>query len=182
MGEVGCYSMKSNNRNTDATILAEVEKLLNSEKDRRLYERYLTIYHHLMGLTNREIASWIRRNVNTIGSYVNAFKKKGLEGLNLQHSPGRPTQLTKEQEQQLIDVISTQTPEEVGLLAQMNWNGTIVRKWIDQEFGISYSARGVLDLLHRLGFSHTRPTYTLTKADEKKQAEFKVTFNVLKKN
>ena len=41
--------------------------------------------------------------------------------------------------------------------------------------GISYSKRGALWLLHSLGFSCTRPTYTLANADPQKQEAFKKT-------
>jgi len=49
------------------------------------------------------------------------------------------------------------------------------------EFGVDYSERGTRDLLYRLNFSFTAPTYTLPKADQKKQAEFKKTFERFKK-
>jgi len=38
----------------------------------------------------------------------------------------------------------------------------------------------MLDALHRLGLSYTRPTYTLAKADPQKQEEFKKDFEFLK--
>ena len=64
----------------------------------------------------------------------------------------------------------------------MNWTSPLVREWILREFGIVYADRGVLKLLHRLGFSHTRPTYTLAKADPAKQEAFRATFQDVKKN
>jgi putative transposase len=36
--------------------------------------------------------------------------------------------------------------------------------------------------MHRLGFSFTRPTYTLEKADLEKQEKFKQDFKDIKKN
>jgi len=39
----------------------------------------------------------------------------------------------------------------------------------------------MIDVLHRLNLSYTRPTYTLAKADPQKQEEFKQEFELLKK-
>ncbi len=50
-----------------------------------------------------------------------------------------------------------------------------------QEWGITYKNRAVLNILHRLGFSHTRPTYSLEKVDLHKQEEFRKTFKTYKK-
>ncbi|WP_093795262.1 helix-turn-helix domain-containing protein [Sporomusa acidovorans] len=55
----------------------------------------------------------------------------------------------------------------------MNWTCPLVAEWIQRQFGIKYTDRGVLDLLRDLGFSCTRPTYTLAKANLEKQEEFK---------
>ena len=40
----------------------------------------------------------------------------------------------------------------------------------------------MLQVLHRLNLSYTRPTYTLEKADIEKQENFKQDFEVLKKS
>jgi transposase len=63
----------------------------------------------------------------------------------------------------------------------MNWTSFLVRDWIQQTFDINYTDRGVRKLLHHLGFSYTKPTYTLAKADPEKQEAFKQEFETLKK-
>ncbi|MBA1335967.1 MAG: hypothetical protein HPY66_1786 [Firmicutes bacterium] len=49
-------------------------------------------------------------------------------------------------------------------------------------FGVEYSYTGMVDVIHRLKLSYTRPTYTLAKADPQKQEEFKQEFELLKKS
>ncbi|MBD2869736.1 winged helix-turn-helix domain-containing protein [Paenibacillus sp. IB182493] len=41
--------------------------------------------------------------------------------------------------------------------------------WIEQHFQVKYSERGTRELLYRLGFSLSRPTYSLAKADPEQQ-------------
>lgn len=160
----------------------EIQKLLKTEKNIRLYQRYQVISLHLNKKDNREIASLVNLNENTVGIYINKYKEHGIDGLQLAHSPGAPRRLSPEQEAQVQEVILNQTPAKVGLKTDMNWTSPLLREWIKREFEVHYSDRGALTLLHRLGFSHTRPTYTLAKADPIKQEAFRDTFRDLKKN
>jgi len=72
-------------------------------------------------------------------------------------------------------------PADVGFTATYNWTAKIVKEYIQKTFNVNYSISGVTTLLHRLGFSYTRPSYTLKKADPEKQEQFKKEFNDLKK-
>jgi len=81
----------------------------------------------------------------------------------------------------LYEVMTTKTPDEVGFGRRKNWNANIARKWVSDNFNVEYSSRGMLQVLHRLNLSYTRPTYTLAKADLQKQQAFKSEFEVLKK-
>jgi hypothetical protein len=60
----------------------------------------------------------------------------------------------------------------VGFKSKFNWTLEIIAAYIKQEFGHEYSLRGVSKMMHRLGLSYTKPTYTLAAADEEKQKEF----------
>ena len=104
-----------------------------------------------------------------------------MESLLIVKQPGAQKKLTDKQETELLSVISTQTPKEVGLGVFANWTAALACAFVKQKFGISYSSRGMLNLFDRLGLSYTRPTYTLDKADPKKQEQFRKTFETLKK-
>lgn len=77
-------------------------------------------------------------------------------------------------------MISTQTPQETGLGVFANWTAALACAFVEQKFGISFSSRGMLNLFERLGLSYTRPSYTLNKADPKKQEQFREKFETLK--
>ena len=96
----------------------------------------------------------------------------GIQGLVSKKHSGRPSRLTDEQEAELVQIVAYHTPEEVGFKSRANWTLAIVCDLILREWSYGYTQKGVADLLHRLGLSWTRPTYTLKKADSKKQQVF----------
>lgn len=158
-----------------------LKKLLRSTDNKRMHVRYQVILLHLRDYTNAHIAKIMDLNAHTIGIYINSYKQNGVDGLNMGKSSGSPSFLNKVQEQKLYDVIVTKTPDQLGFGKLKNWNANIARKWVNDNFQIEYSNSGMLQVLHRLNLSYTRPTYTLAKADEEKQEVFKKEFEVLKK-
>lgn len=162
--------------------IKEIEELIKSTDNKRMYERYLAILHHLKGKTNRAIAEIIQRTEQTVGSYIKKYKNEGLGGIEINYSPGAPKKLTDEQEEILVKTITTKTPDETGFIARKNWTAPLIKEWIKNEFSVEYSETGTRDLLNRLGLSYTRPTYVLAKADPNKQEEFKKEFENTKKN
>jgi transposase len=162
--------------------LQEVETIIKQEKNRRLYERYQAISLHLKGYTNKDIAGILCRTHITIGTYVKQYKENGLEGLAMSYSPGAPRRLKPEQEEAISELVLKKTPADVGLKTTMNWTAPLLKEWIKREYGVAYKDRAILTILSRLGFSHTRATYTLAKAEPEKQQVFCETFNMYKKN
>lgn len=167
---------------TKKSQMKEIKKLMKSTDNKRMYERYLAVFHHLKGETNRAIAKIIQRTEQTVGTYIKKYRNEGLEGLEMNHSPGAPKKLTDKQEKILVEIITTKTPDETGFIARKNWTAPLIKEWIKNEFSVEYSENGTRDLLNRLGLSYTRPTYVLAKADPKKQEEFKKEFEDTKKN
>ncbi len=160
----------------------EVKDAMHNTKDLRLFKRYQAILMHLKGNTYQEIGDLIGCTVPTVCHYVRDYRNDGLKGLTPGQSPGRPSRLTEEQEQELYQLIVESKPADVGFPAEMNWTSFLIRYWVEQNFRVSYSDRGVRTLLHRLGFSYTKPTYnTLEKADPEKQKAFKEEFETIKK-
>lgn len=150
-------------------------------KDIRLFLRYRVICLHLEGKTNREIAMQENLSSHTVGTYVKNYKKYGLKGLEMKHSSGAPRLLTSEQEQELIEIITTKTPDEVGFPNRKNWYINIIQNFVERTWSVKYSHRGMAEVLYRLNLSFTRPAYTLAKANPKKQEAFKEDFKLLKK-
>lgn len=163
--------------------LEKLQLAMRQTKSKRLFERYQAVFLHLKGHTNVEIVAIIQRNRATVGIYINTYKNEGLTGLRMGVSTGKPPYLSREQQATLKETILTKIPADVGFIAKCNWTLSILVQWVKCKWNITYTNAGMFTLLKRLGFSHTRPTYTLEKADAEKQELFiNETFPALKKN
>lgn len=159
---------------TDQEKEDTIEFLHNQRsKDVRMNERLQVIILWLMGTSISKIAKAIGRAKKTVRLYINMYMERGVEGLRMSYSTGRPSQLTDQQKEELKHTILHETPESVGLRKHMNWTAPLVREYIKSRWDIVYSVRGTLSMMHSLNLSCTRPTYTLAKADPEKQEEFK---------
>lgn len=161
----------------------ELKSMMRKTKDSRYFERYQAVYLYLGGYIMKKIAEIIGRHPVTVSIYISNYNESGIEGLELGHSTGKPSKLSEEQKAILLKTVSTQVPADVGFTAKYNWTLALIVEYVKNEWGISYSLRGMSLILHALGLSYTRPTYTLEKADPEKQKEFsEVTFPALKKS
>lgn len=116
---------------TPEQTLLIVLHALTSIPDRRRFERYQAVALMLRGYPYAEISRIIQRSVTTVYAYIRAFRAGGLPALELHRSPGRPGRLTEDQEQQVADVVTHQTPQAVGFPANMNWTSPpLVRDYI----------------------------------------------------
>lgn len=160
----------------------EIERRMKKEKDRRMFERYQAVYLYTQSKTRKEIAAIIGRNEKTVSKYIRAYQDGGVDGLQMNHSPGAPRRLASEQEEQFKRTVVEYLPHEVGFPSKFNWTLNLMGEYIKREYQVTYSLQGVADLANRLNLSYTKPTYTLTAADPIKQQTFReVTFPELKK-
>ncbi len=100
--------------NTNSPEIKAVKEAIKKTNDKRMYQRYMVVFYHLKGYINKDISKILELCQHTVGTYVNKYKKNGLSGLSINHSPGAPRLLTIEQETKLVEVITTKTPAEVG--------------------------------------------------------------------
>lgn len=161
--------------------ITEIKNDLKHTKNIRLYKKYSVLLKHFDGFTNRKIAKMENIDEHTVSIYINNYKSKGLDGLNIDHGGGASKKINEEQEKIIEETITTKTPEDVGFESKKNWTIELIRQWVIKEFNTTMSHRGIAYLLHRLNLSYTRPTYVLAKADKEKQEKFKNDFEVLKK-
>lgn len=152
-----------------------------TEKSVKQKMRYDAVLLYMEGYPRKQISEIFHIPIRTVSYHILKYEKGGIEALLIIKQPGAQKKLTDAQEAELLHIISTQTPEEAGLGIFANWTAALVCAYVNREYGISFSSRGMLNLFERLGLSYTRPTYTLEKADPKKQARFRKTFEELKK-
>lgn len=70
-------------------------------------------------------------------------------------------------------------PAEAGI-ALANWNWKVVRRFVQERFGVTLSRSSCLNYLHRLGFVVRRPKKRLLKADTAKREAFVATYAALR--
>jgi transposase len=124
----------------------------------------------------------IGRSEKSIYNYINAYEENGMDGLIMGKSTGAPHKLTPNQEAELVQVIATKLPVDVGFPAKYNWTLQIIASFVEREWKRTFTLRGISRLIKDLGLSYTKPTYTLENANPEKQKVFlEETFPELKK-
>jgi putative transposase len=159
-----------------------IKRAERTEKDKAKTKRLLIIRLRLEGYAIKQVMQIADCSEKTVYNCQTKYDAEGLSGLTTKPKSGRGKKLTQEQERVLYDTIKTKLPSEVGFGPFVNWTSSLATEWIMQTFGVKFSERGVRNVFERLGLSYTRPTYTLKKADPKKQAEFIDEFENVKKS
>ena len=167
----------------EANVL-EIEAIKTAErkeKDKATLRRLLIVRLLLEGYSNKQVMQIVNCSQKTVYNCQTKYKANGLSGLSTKPKPGRDKKLTDEQERKLYEVIKTKLPSEVGFAPFSNWTSSLAVQWVQANYGIEFSGRGLRNVFERIGLSYTRPTYTLKKADPEKQAEFIEEFERIKK-
>ncbi|MED3088887.1 winged helix-turn-helix domain-containing protein [Bacillus toyonensis] len=73
------------------------------------------------------------------------------------------------------------TPNQEGIGPETHWDTRVLQYLLEERYHVSMSRGGICDMLHRWGFTYTRPTYRLKKADPLKQQKFLRELNWIKK-
>lgn len=114
-----------------------------------------------------DISRTLKISKTTAGRYIKRFNSGGLEELlSYIKASGGPCKLSDAEQQLCYDVFQ-QTPKEAGIGVSTNWTSTLMQEFVYKEFGKMMCPTGIQKMLHRMGFSYTRPTYTLARADKK---------------
>jgi transposase len=114
------------------------------------------------GRTREEVAELSGVSTRQVGQWLRIYRNKGLDELCTLHYRGDPGRLRPAQVERLKQEIARGTFH----------NADQVRAWIEQQFGVTYSASGVKDLLHRIGASYHKVSGFFWKADRDEQRAF----------
>ena len=140
----------------------EIERRRRQAQDRRIYQRLSAVLWSDAGRSREEIAELVGVSARQVGQWLRIFRNKGLDELCTLHYRGDPGKLRPAQVEQLKHQIAT------GVFH----NAEQVRTWIDETFGVAYSATGVKELLYRIGASYHKVSGFFWKADVDEQKRF----------
>lgn len=169
------------NEQSNNETIAELLELSKKEKNVKQKLHYDAVLLFLEGYSRKEISDVLHIPQRTVSFHINSYQKGGIKALVIKKQPGYKKKLTDEQEKELFNIISTQTPQEAGIGVFANWTAPLACRLVEERFNVKYSERGMRNLFERIGLSYTRPTYTLAKADSQKQEAFKIEFETVKK-
>jgi transposase len=131
-------------------------------EDRRIYQRLSALLWIDEQRTREEVAELLGVSTRQVGQWLRIFRNKGLDELCTLHYKGDPGRLQPAQVERLRQEIATGAFH----------NAEQVRTWIGETFGVTYSATGVKDLLHRIGASFHKVSGFFWKADVQAQKRF----------
>lgn len=146
----------------DAQQRQELERRRHETHNKHLYERLSAVLWIAEGKSRAEVAHLLGRSLRQLSEWLRLFRNRGLDALCTLHHHGDSGNLSAAQIEQLKHEIST------GCFRSADQ----IRLWIEETFGVQYSASGVKDLLHRHGVSYHKVTGFLWKANRQKQQEF----------
>ena len=143
-------------------VRQEIERLRHKTHDKRIAQRLSSVLWVADGKTQLEAANLLGVTHRQVRKWLRLFRTAGFEALCTLHNRGDPGNLRPAQIERLKAEIATGRFLTAGQISD----------WIDETFDVRYTARGVRDLLPRIGVSYHKTTGFFWKANPTKQNEF----------
>jgi len=142
--------------------ITELEKLHRSLRDKRQADRVKAVIALAKGWSAAEVAEILLIDEKTSRHHFERYLQGGCDALKQDHHPGAEPKLDEHQMREL----------DVALQEQILPDAKAVIAYIKKQYGVRYSVSGVIDLLHRLGFSYKKPTHVPGKQDPAQQQAY----------
>lgn len=120
-------------------------------------------------LFREQIAERAGRSRQVVGQWVGRYRAGGLDAMAAERQPGRAPKLTAARDEQL-EAIPDGGPRPDDKLCTPR--GRDVRRIVEVEFGVVYTAGGIYDVLRRPDSSSPKPRPRHRKHDPAKAVEF----------
>lgn len=139
-----------------------VVKRIRQIKDRKIADRLRVILYKADGHKHHVIAHLLQMSINDVTKYLRLYLHGGIEAVCTTKYQGKQPRLTEEQQAALTVELKTHiynTAEQV-----------IV--WVEEQFGVCYTLRGMHTLLKRLRFTYKKNRLVPSRADPEAQRQF----------
>jgi transposase len=134
--------------------------------DKRTADRIKAILLVDKGYTYQQIEEILLIDERTLGRYKKIYQDKGAVGLVSDNYSGGSYKLSEEQRRLLTDELNSKPYS----------TAADICAYVQRAFNIKYSKQGMVQTLHRLGFSYKKTCPVPGKADIDKQKEFIKTY------
>jgi transposase len=131
-----------------------LKQAYKKEKNSKVSFRILIVIHTKQGESSWKVGEKLQCDHKTVLTWKNRYEKEGFEGLKTKPRSGKPTLLSRRQEEKIRNRISKENPANP-------WTTKKVCDMIKQETGIKYTQRHVQRILHKWDFKLLvpRPTF-----------------------
>jgi transposase len=146
----------------EASVRQEVVRRRRQTHDKRVAQRLSALLWVDDGRPQREAAELLGVTTRQVRKWLRLFRSRGLDALCTLQYQGGQGKLRLAQVERLKEEVATGR----FLTAQQ------ICEWVQDTFQVTYSPRGMRDLLHRIGVSYHKATGFFWKANPDKQDEF----------
>jgi transposase len=140
----------------------QIARRYKQEKNPRFRERLQCLLFKDRGMTNGEVADLLEIVRETVADWLNLYAEGGIEALCRLETGGSDSFLSAEQ----LALLRDELDKHVFQTAKQ------VCGWVAEQFGVTYSERGMRDLLRRLGYTRQKAHLVPAQADPEAQAAF----------
>ena len=151
----------------------ELRRRAKASDDPRQVRRLLALAAVYDGMSRREAAKVGGMDRQTLRDWVHRFNEEGPEGLKNRAGSGRPRLLSDTQMAELSEIVETGPDPKVD--GVVRWRRVDLVGVIKARFGVTYSERGISELLSVLRFSHISARPQHPKQDARVMETFKKT-------
>jgi transposase len=139
----------------------------------KLVKRIHALLALAQGQNVSEVAEMLSLGEQTVRDYRNQYLCKGMASLVYKAPPGRPSKLTKTQQQQLAEWIKA-SPQGSGYTSGC-WNTPMIQDLIQRHFGVVYHPHYIATLLKNMGFSYQKARFVSDHLSEAKRLAWRQT-------
>ena len=146
----------------DKKARQRLRRQIQKTKNRKFADRLRVVLFKSEGCRHHAIAKLLQMGINQVTKILNCYLKGGLEALLKDDYQGSNPRLTVEQQNAL----------KMELKTKIYSTADQVIGWVEKQWNITYSLRGMHTLLKRLGFTYKKNRLVPNKADPEKQRQF----------
>lgn len=152
--------------------LEELQTLYRTETDARMARRIQGVMLARRGLSCSQIVEITRACRRAVQQWIAKYNHGGIDELFDKPRSGAPCKLSSRIERQILKRIQAGPQSSDGMSV---FTAPAIQAMIEREYGVAYSLTGLLDWLHRMGFSYLAPRPRHEQSDPNAQEVFKKT-------
>jgi len=148
---------------------AELTRRIDQARHAKQRDRLRAVQLAVEGESTPTIMRMLGRSRGFVQRWCYVYRDHGLDAVTPTSPPGRPPQLSPEQQAAFKRRVLAGPTEADGVCTL---RGLDFIRILEEEFGVRYKLSGVYDLLHRLGLSVLTPRPQHRKADPQAMAQW----------